>query len=58
MSKVTSAHSVSVDGFISGRTPEGVELFVVSHRPVPGISEKQTLVTTGVEDAVAAARVR
>ena len=128
MSKVISAHSVSVDGFISGRTPAGSEefgrglgdagmlfdwyfdgdtpsqlfggfklsetsarffdaiaarvgatvagrttyehsshfggggphptapLFVVSHRPAPEISEKQTLVTTGIEDAVAAAR--
>ena len=31
-------------------------LFVLSHRPLPGIGERQTLVTTGVEDAVAAAR--
>ncbi|GAA4461418.1 dihydrofolate reductase family protein [Phytohabitans houttuyneae] len=129
MSKVISAHAVSVDGYISGRTPEGeaefgrglgdapmlfdwygngdtpsqvfdgftlseasarffdalaarvgasvagrttyehsshfggdgphptAPLFVVSHRPVPGISEKQTLVTTGIGDAIAAARV-
>ena len=27
-------------------------LFVVGHRPMPKISESQTLVTTGVEDAV------
>lgn len=128
MGKVISAHAVSVDGYISGRTPSGAEefgrglgdapmlfdwytngdtpsqvfdgfklsepsarffdtlaarvgasvagrttyehsshfgggsphptapLFVVSHRPVPEISEAQTLVTTGVEDAIAAAR--
>ncbi len=31
-------------------------LFVVSHRPAPEISERQTLVTTGIEDAIAAAR--
>jgi dihydrofolate reductase len=31
-------------------------LFVLSHRPAPEISETQTLVTTGIEDAVAAAR--
>ena len=31
-------------------------LFVLSHRAAPEISEKQTLVTTGIEDAVAAAR--
>lgn len=128
MSKVFSAHAVSVDGYISGRTPDGDEefgrglgdagmlfdwymdgdtqsqefdgfklsepsarffdiiaarvgasvagrttyehsshfgggsphptapLFVLSHRPAPEISEKQTLVTTGIEDAIAAAR--
>src|SRR6266545_1253495 len=31
-------------------------LFVLSHRPAPEITERQTLVTTGIEDAVAAAR--
>jgi dihydrofolate reductase len=31
-------------------------LFVLSHRPVPEISERQTLVTTGIADAIAAAR--
>lgn len=128
MGKVFSAHAVSVNGYISGRTPDGTEevgrglgdapmlfdwyfdgdtpsslfdgfkldepsarffdtiaarvgaavagrttyehsshwgggsphptapLFVVSHRPAPEISERQTLVTTGVEDAIAAAR--
>ncbi|MFE9657313.1 dihydrofolate reductase family protein [Micromonospora sp. NPDC006431] len=128
MSKVFSAHAVSVNGYISGRTPDGAEefgrglgdapmlfdwyfdgdtpsrlfdgfkldepsarffdaiaarvgaavagrttyehsshwgggsphptapLFVVSHRPAPEISERQTLVTTGVGDAIAAAR--
>jgi dihydrofolate reductase len=128
MSKVFSAHAVSVDGYLSGRTPDGDEefgrglgdatmlfdwyfdgdtpsrlfggfnlsepsarffdtvaarvgatvagrttyehsghwggggphptapLFVLSHRPAPEISERQTLVTTGIEDAIAAAR--
>jgi dihydrofolate reductase len=128
MSKVISAHAVSVDGYISGRTPDGGEelgrglgdapmlfdwyfdgdtpsrvfdgfrlsepsarffdalaarvgamvagrityehsshfgggsphptapLIVLSHGPVPEISEKQTLVTTGIADAIAAAR--
>jgi dihydrofolate reductase len=128
MSKVIAAHAVSVDGYISGRTPDGDEEFgrglgdapmlfdwyfngdtpsrvfdgfklsepsaqlfdaiaarvgaavtgrttyehsshwqggsphptarlvVLSHRPAPEISETQTLVTTGVEDAIAAAR--
>ncbi|HVV17919.1 MAG TPA: dihydrofolate reductase family protein [Pseudonocardiaceae bacterium] len=128
MTKVFSAHAVSVDGYISGRTPEGQEEFgrglgdatmlfdwyfdgdtpsrlfdgfhlsepsarlfdhiaarvgvavagrttyehsghwggggphptaplvVVSHRPAPRISARQTLVTTGIEDAIATAR--
>jgi dihydrofolate reductase len=128
MSKVFTAHAVSVDGYLSGRTPDGQEevgrglgdapmlfdwyfdgdtasqvfggfklsepsarffdavagrvgasvaghttyvhsshfgdggphptapLFVLSHGPVPEISGTQTLVTTGIEDAVAAAR--
>jgi dihydrofolate reductase len=124
MSKVISAHAVSVDGYITGRDPgpgrglgDGTMLFdwyfdgdtpsqvfdgfklsepsarlfdalaarvgaivagrttyehsshfgggsphptapliVLSHRPVPEISERQTLVTTGIADAIAAAR--
>jgi dihydrofolate reductase len=31
-------------------------LFVLSHRPAPEMTERQTLVTTGIDDAVAAAR--
>lgn len=31
-------------------------LFVLSHRPAPGMTGRQRLVTTGIEDAVAAAR--
>jgi dihydrofolate reductase len=31
-------------------------LFVLSHRPAPEISDAQTLVTSGIEDAIAAAR--
>jgi dihydrofolate reductase len=31
-------------------------LFVLSHRRVPDLSERQTLITTGIEDAIAAAR--
>jgi dihydrofolate reductase len=128
MTKVFTAHAVSVDGYISGRTPDGAEefgrglgdapmlfdwyfdgdtpsqlfdgfklsepsarffdtvaarvgatvsgrttyehsshwggggphptapLFVLSHRPAPEISPKQTLITTGIKDAIAAAR--
>jgi dihydrofolate reductase len=128
MSKVFSAHAVSVDGYISGRPPDGdkefgrglgdapmlfdwytdgdtpsqvfggfnvsgpsarffdaiearvgaavagrttyehsshggggsphptAPLFVLSHRPAPEISETQTLVTSGIADAIAADR--
>ncbi|QWF81983.1 dihydrofolate reductase family protein [Amycolatopsis sp. CA-230715] len=124
MSKVISAHSVSVDGYITGREPgpgnglgdggmlfdwyfdgdtpsrefggfklsepsarvfdaaagrvgavvagrntyedserfgggsphPNAELVLVSSRPAPEITERQTLVTTGIEDAIAAAR--
>ncbi len=128
MGKVFSAHAVSVDGYISGRAPDGDEefgrglgdapmlfdwyfdgdtpsqvfdgfklsepsarffdaiaarvgvtvagrttyehsshfggggphptarCFVVSHRPAPEMTERQTLVTTGIKDAIAAAR--
>jgi dihydrofolate reductase len=124
MSKVFSAHAVSVDGYITGRDPgpgrglgdgtmlfdwyadgdtpsqvfDGLRLsepsarvfdalagrvgavvagrntyedsdhwrgdsphptarlFVLSHRPAPEMTDRQTLVTTGIEDAVAAAR--
>lgn len=31
-------------------------LIVLSHRPAPEITDRQTLVTTGIEDAIAAAR--
>ncbi|HEY6745823.1 MAG TPA: dihydrofolate reductase family protein [Mycobacteriales bacterium] len=125
MSKVISAHSVSVDGYITGRDPgpghglgdapmlfdwygdgdtpsrvfagfrlsgpsaavfdalagrigacvagrttyedsdrfgddggphPDAPLFVLSHRPAPRMAGRQTLVTTGIQDAVAAAR--
>jgi dihydrofolate reductase len=31
-------------------------LFLLSHRPAPELTEQRTLVTTGIEDAIAAAR--
>jgi dihydrofolate reductase len=44
-------------GWIHGGTPHPTApLLVLSHRPVPGMGERQTLITTGIEDAVAAAR--
>jgi dihydrofolate reductase len=44
------------DGFAGGSPHPTARLFVLSRRPVPEISERQTLVTTGIRDAVAAAR--
>ncbi|MEU5727134.1 dihydrofolate reductase family protein [Micromonospora sp. NPDC047738] len=44
------------DHFGGGSPHPTARLFVLSHRPAPEISERQTLVTTGIEDAVAAAR--
>jgi dihydrofolate reductase len=43
--------------WIHGGTPHpAAPLVVLSHRPVPATNDRQTLVTTGIEDAVAAAR--
>ena len=44
------------DQFGGGSPHPAAQLFVLSHRPVPELTERQTLVTTGVEDAIAAAR--
>ncbi|MFC0434882.1 dihydrofolate reductase family protein [Kutzneria buriramensis] len=44
------------DHFGGGSPHPAAHLVVLSHRPAPEISERQTLVTTGIEDAVAAAR--
>jgi dihydrofolate reductase len=66
MSRVFSAHAVSVDGRTTHDHSGGwggdgphptARLFGLSHRPVPGIGEQQTLITTGIEDAIDAARV-
>ena len=44
-------------GWVHGGAPHPTApLFVLSHRPIPGMSDRQTLVTTGIEDAIAAAR--
>ncbi|MDT8915020.1 dihydrofolate reductase family protein [Amycolatopsis sp. PS_44_ISF1] len=43
-------------GFGGGGPHPAAPLFVLSHRPVPDLGERQTLVTTGIEDAIAAAR--
>ncbi|MFG1808117.1 dihydrofolate reductase family protein [Streptomyces sp. NPDC049040] len=44
------------DRFGGGSPHPTAPLFVLSHRPAPGMGDRQTLVTTGVKDAVAAAR--
>jgi dihydrofolate reductase len=44
------------DRFGGGSPHPTAPLVVLSHRPVPEMSERQTLVTTGIEDAIAAAR--
>jgi dihydrofolate reductase len=44
------------DQFGGGSPHPMAPLFVLSHRPAPEITDRQTLVTTGIDDAVAAAR--
>lgn len=72
MSKVFCAHAVSVDGYISGRTPDGEEEFGRGLGDAPMLFDgfklsepsarlfdniaTQTLVTTGIGDAIDAAR--
>ncbi|GAA0937354.1 dihydrofolate reductase family protein [Kribbella koreensis] len=44
-------------GWINGGTPHPhAPLVVLTHRPIPGERDRQTVVTTGIVDAVAAAR--
>jgi dihydrofolate reductase len=51
--RTTYEHSSHFGG---GSPHPTARLFVVSHRPAPEIGERQTLVSTGIEDAIAAAR--
>lgn len=44
------------DGFGGGSPHPTAPLFVLSHRPAPERFERQTFVTTGIVDAIAAAR--
>ncbi len=44
------------DHFGGGSPHPTAPLVVLSHRPAPKITEQQTLVTTGITDAIAAAR--
>lgn len=46
-------------GWGTGGTPHPhAPLVVLSHRPLPAVHPRQTLVTTGIEDAVATARTQ
>ncbi|MFI0898484.1 dihydrofolate reductase family protein [Streptomyces sp. NPDC020983] len=44
------------DRFGGGSPHPTAPLFLLSHRPAPEVTERQTLVTSGIKDAVAAAR--
>jgi dihydrofolate reductase len=44
------------DRFGGGSPHPTARLVILSHRPAPDMSERQTFVTTGIEDAIAAAR--
>ncbi|MFE9326047.1 dihydrofolate reductase family protein [Nocardia sp. NPDC052278] len=44
------------DHFGGGSPHPKAPLFVLSHRTAPELTDRQTLVTTGIEDAIAAAR--
>ncbi|MDX3101714.1 dihydrofolate reductase family protein [Nonomuraea angiospora] len=44
------------DRFGGGSPHPAARLVVLSHRAAPEMSERQTLITTGIEDAIAAAR--
>ena len=44
------------EGFGGGGPHPTAPLIVLSHRPAPEKSDRQTFITTGIEDAVAAAR--
>lgn len=51
--RATYDHS---SGFGGGSPHPTAPLFVVSHRPIPSLGERQTLVTSGIADAIARAR--
>jgi dihydrofolate reductase len=44
------------DDFDGGAPHPTAPLFVLSHEPIPTASDRQTVVTTGIEDAVGAAK--
>lgn len=44
------------DHFGGGSPHPAARLFVLSHRPAPDLTDRQTLITTGIADAITAAR--
>jgi dihydrofolate reductase len=56
---VAGRNTYDDSGSFGGGSPHpAAALVVLSHRPLPEGSERQTLVTTGIEDAIAAATER
>jgi dihydrofolate reductase len=54
---VAGRNTYEDSGHFGGGSPHPTApLFLLSHRPAPELTERQTLVTTGIEDAVKAAR--
>jgi dihydrofolate reductase len=54
---VAGRNTYEDSGHFGGGSPHPrARLFVLSHRPAPEMTERQTLVTTGIEDAISAAR--
>ncbi|YCK36616.1 dihydrofolate reductase family protein [Actinomadura sp. ATCC 39365] len=54
---VAGRHTYDDSDHFGGGSPHPcARLVVLSHRPAPEITDRQTLVTTGIHDAVAAAR--
>ena len=54
---VAGRNTYEDSGRFGGGSPHPTaRVFVLSHQPVPELSEQQTLVTSGIEDAVAVAR--
>jgi dihydrofolate reductase len=54
---VVGRNTYEDSGHFGGGSPHPrAPVFVLSHRPAPEITDRQTLVTTGIEDAITAAR--
>jgi dihydrofolate reductase len=54
---VAGRHTYEDSEHFGGGSPHpAAKLILLSHRPAPEITDRQTLVTTGIEDAITAAR--